>query len=290
MRTLIAGASGLIGSKVAGYLESQGHVVVRLVRRTPGAGEVLWDPVAGTIDGPGLEGFDYVVHLASMPWPVRWTSGFKKQIRANRLGTNSLLAETLAARARKPSVLVCASGMGIYPPSGEQILTEVSPTGTSFLANLQRDGEAATLPASKMGVRVVHLRIPPVLHAAAIRRGTSRIGDGRQWVSWVGLDEMASIIEFALTTEALQGPVNPVSPTPMRNADFATAVSQALGKEPGGSMPAFLVRLLMGEMGEELMLASRRIQPAKLLAAGYLFRFPELGQAVQHEMGTLIAS
>lgn len=179
--------------------------------------------------------------------------------------------------------------MGYYPSSGDAVLTENSPAGTSFLARLQQDGEAATAPASKAGIRVVHLRIPPVLGGAALQRVGFRAGDGQQWASWVGRDELASIIEFALTTEALTGPVNAVSPNPMRNAEFAKAASQALGQKPGGTMPAFLVRLVMGEMGEEFILASRRIQPAKLLAAGYQFRFPELEQALRHKMGRLNA-
>ena len=179
--------------------------------------------------------------------------------------------------------------MGYYPSSGDAVLSENSPAGTSFLARFQQDGEAATAPASKAGIRVVHLRIPPVLGGAALQRVGFRAGDGQQWASWVGRDELASIIEFALTTEALTGPVNAVSPNPMRNAEFAKAASQALGQKPGGTMPAFLVRLVMGEMGEEFILASRRIQPAKLLAAGYQFRFPELEQALRHEMGRLNA-
>ncbi len=289
MKTLIAGSNGMVGSAVTRRLIACGHEVIRLVRHTPGPGEVWWDPDAGEIDNAGLDGFDGVVHLASVPWPMRWTAKAKQMIRANRLGTNRLLAESLAACAHKPQVLICASGMGYYPSSGDAVLTENSPAGTSFLARLQQDGEAATAPASKAGIRVVHLRIPPVLGEAALQRVGFRAGDGQQWASWVGRDELASIIEFALTTEALTGPVNAVSPNPMRNAEFAKAASQALGQKPGGTMPAFLVRLVMGEMGEEFLLASRRIQPAKLLAAGYQFRFPELEQALRHEMGRLNA-
>ena len=289
MKTLIAGSNGLVGSAVTRHLIECGHEVIRLVRHRPGPGEVWWDPDAGEIDNAGLDGFDGVVHLASVPWPMRWTAKAKQMIRANRLGTNRLLAESLAACAHKPQVLICASGMGYYPSSGDAVLTENSPAGTSFLARLQQDGEAATAPASKAGIRVVHLRIPPVLGGAALQRVGFRAGDEQQWASWVGRDELASIIEFALTTEALTGPVNAVSPNPMRNAEFAKAASQALGQKPGGTMPAFLVRLVMGEMGEEFILASRRIQPAKLLAAGYQFRFPELEQALRHEMGRLNA-
>jgi uncharacterized protein (TIGR01777 family) len=175
--------------------------------------------------------------------------------------------------------------MGYYPPSGDDVLTEASPPGTSYLANLQQAGEAATAPASAAGVRVVHLRIPMVLAGAALLRIGFQGGDGQQWVSWVGLDELVSIVEFVLTTDTLSGAVNAVSPNPLRNAEFAIAASHALEQKCGGTMPAFLVRLTMGEMGEEFLLASRRMQPAKLLAAGYTFRFPELEQAVRHEWG-----
>ncbi|HZD56881.1 MAG TPA: TIGR01777 family oxidoreductase, partial [Anaerolineales bacterium] len=276
MKTLIAGSNGMVGSAVTRHLTECGHEVIRLARHTPGPGEVWWDPDAGEIDTPGLEGFDGVVHLATMPWPMRWTNKAKQKIRANRLATNSLLAESLAGCAQKPGVLICASGMGYYPSSGDTILTEDSPAGTSFLASLQRDGEAATAPASEAGIRVVHLRIPMVLGGAALLRVGFQAGDGQQWVSWVGRDELASIIEFALVTETLSGAVNAASPNPMRNGDFAIAASQALEQKCGGTMPAFMVRLVMGEMGEELALSSRRMQPAKLLAAGYSFRFPEL--------------
>jgi uncharacterized protein len=283
MKILIGGASGMIGSAVAPHLASQGHAVIRLVRRPAAEGEVRWDPDADSIDAAGLEGLDGVVNVASMPWPMRWTTRAKQMIRANRLATNRLLAESLARCVHKPRVLICASGMGYYPSSGNTVLTEDSPAGTNFLATLQQAGEAATAPASEAGIRVVHLRIPPVLGGTALQRVSMRVGNGQQWMSWVGRDELASIIEFALTTRTLSGAVNVVSPNPLRNAEFVTTSAQALGQKPGGAMPVFLVRLLMGEMGEEFMLSSRRIQPCKLLAAGYQFRFPELDAALRHE-------
>jgi uncharacterized protein (TIGR01777 family) len=284
MQMLMAGASGLIGSTVAQYLEAEGHEVVRLVRQVPGKGEILSDPGACTIGGPGLEGIDCGVHLARLPWSTRWTSEFKEQIRAKRLGTDRLLAEPSAGRARKRPVLVCASGMGIYPPLGDQIITEDSPVGTSFLANLERDGQAATSPASTIGIRVVHRRIPPVLHAAPIRRGTSRIGDGCQWMSWVGLDEMAGIVYHVLVTEGLSGPVNTVSPKRVRNTDFAAPTSQVLGQKPGLPMPAFLVHLLRGKTADIFAIASRRIKPRRLFATDCKFKFPDLQGAMRHEL------
>ncbi len=284
MKILIAGSSGMIGTAVASYLTSQGHELLRLVRRAPVAGEVRWDPEIGTIDAPGLEGLDGVVHLASRPWPMRWTPKAKRQIYANRITTNSLLASTLASCKRKPQVLICASGMGIYPASGDQILTEDSPPGTDFLARLQCDGEAATAPARAAGIRVVNLRIPGVLGGASLKRNIGRIGSGRQWTSWVARDELAYIIEHVLITDAIAGPVNPTSPNPVRNAEMAAAFSRALGRRPGLPVPAFLLRLMLGEMAEALILASRRIVPGKLLAAGYQFHFAELADALRHEL------
>jgi uncharacterized protein len=289
MKILVAGSNGMIGSAVTRHLIECDYEVIPLVRHTPGPGEVGWNPDAGEIDKAGLDGFDGVVHLATMPWPMRWTGKVKKKIRTNRIATNRLLAESLAGCKHKPQVFICASGMGYYPSSGDTVLTEDSPAGKSFLARLQQDGEAATTPASEAGIRVVHLRIPPVLGGSALGRVSFRAGDGQQWVSWVGRDELALIIEFALISETLAGPVNAVSPNPLRHAEFATASAQALGQKPGGVMPAFLVRLVMGEMGEEFMLSSRRIHPAKLLAAGYRFRFPDLKQALRHEMDSLNA-
>jgi uncharacterized protein (TIGR01777 family) len=290
MKILIAGSNGMIGSAVSLHLIESGHEVIRLVRHTPGPGEVWWNPDAGEIDTAGLECFDGVVHLASLPWPMRWTGKAKQKIRANRLATNGLLAESLAGCANKPQVLICASGMGYYPSSGDTILTEDSSAGVSFLASLQQEGEAATALASAAGIRVVHLRIPPVLGGRALQQVGFQAGDGQQWMSWVGRDELASIIEFALITETLSGPVNAVSPNPMRNAEFAKASTRALEQKPGGVMPAFIVRLVMGEMGEELILASRRIQPAKLFATGYTFRFPDLEGALLHEKAGLKAN
>ncbi len=283
MKILIAGSNGLIGSAVTRHLKECGYEVVRLVRQAPRPGEAWWDPNAGKIDEAGLEGFDGAIHLATMPWPMHWTDEVKAQIRANRLATNRLLAESLAKCERKPQVLICASGMGYDPSSGEAVLTEDSPAGTSFIANLQQAGEAATAPASQAGIRVVHLRIPPVLGGPALQQPCIQAGDGRQWASWIGRDELVSIIEFALRTETLSGPVNAVSPNPLRNAEFAAASARALGRKSPRAMPAFLIRLLMGEMGEEFILSSRRIQPQRLLAAGYTFAFPELESALRHE-------
>ena len=283
MKILVAGSHGMIGSAVTPYLIACGHQVVRLVRSTPGLDEVWWDPDAGEIDASGLEGFDAVIQLASMPTPMRWNAKAKQQMVANRSATVLLLSDSLARCKRKPRVLVCASGIGVYPPSGDELLTEDTMPCTSFISALDRAGENATSSAEEAGIRVVILRLPMVVGGAALQRMGFKGGDGLQWISWVGRDEVASIIEFALITESLTGPVNAVSPNPLRNTEFSAIAVKVLGAKSGGSMPAFLVRLMLGEMGEEFLLASRRVQPAKLLAAGYRFRFPDLEEAMLHE-------
>ena len=287
MRVLIAGAGGLIGSAVANSMASSGHEVVRLVRHAPGPREVRWDPDGGTIDSDGLEGFDAVIDVATMPWPARWTSAAKRRIHNNRVGSYRLVAEALAGRTRKPSVLVCASGMGIYPSSGDAVITEESALGSDFLAELQRDGELATAAASAAGIRVVHLRIPTVLggtNLAAVTKNLRPLGDGRQWWSWIALDEIPPIIEHILTSPALVGAVNVVSPCPERAGEVTATIGRVLGRRPGRGVPAFVLRLTLGEMADALLLASRRIEPRRLLKSGYRFRYPELDAALRHQL------
>lgn len=288
MRVLIAGAGGLIGSVVVGDLASKGHEIVRLVRREPGPGEVRWDPDAGTIDAEGLEGFDAVIDVATMPWPARWSSAAKRRIYDNRVQSYRLLAEALAACTRKPRVLVCASGMGIYPSSGDRVITEESALGTDFLAGLQRDGEAATAPAAAAGIRIVHLRLPSVLggpNLEAMAKNLRPMGSGRQWWSWIALDEIPPIMEHVLSTPTLVGPINVVSPNPARAGDVTATLGRVLGRRPGRAMPAFLLHLALGEMADALMLASRRIEPRRLLQSGYRFRYPDLDNALRHQLG-----
>jgi uncharacterized protein (TIGR01777 family) len=287
MKILVAGSSGMIGIVLVDNLIKQGYTVVRLVRHKPGPGETWWDPEGGEIDCAGIEGFEGVVHLASMPWPMRWTAKAKQELHHNRLATNCLIVNTLMKCVHKPEVLICASGMGYYASSGDSILTEESPNGTSFLAQLQQAGESSAAIAMEAGIRVVNLRIAPVMGGNAVKRMGFQMGNGRQWNSWVSRDELVSIIEFILRTKSVAGPVNPVSPNPLRNADLTIRTAHVLGVKPRGKMPTFLVRLLMGEMGDELMLSSRRMLPAKLLAAGYQFQFPEFEQALKHELDVL---
>lgn len=283
MKILIAGSHGMIGSVVTQYLREYGYDVFRLVRGEPGPGEIWWDPDGGGIDASSLEDFEAVINLATVRWPFRWTAKAKEKILRNRLATNGLLASSLAACTRRPHLLICASGVGYYPSSGDTVLTEECPAGTSFLSRFDRAAEASTRAAEDAGIRVVHLRIPTVMGGQMLQFVGFQAGDGKQWMSWVGRDELASIVDFVLRTKTLCGSVNAVSPDPLRSAEFALTATKALGQKPGGVMPTFIARLVFGEMGDEFFLASRRVQPARLLAAGYKFRFPDLAEALRHE-------
>lgn len=283
MKVLISGSHGMVGSAVSRHLTECGHEVIRLVRQTAGPSEIWWDPDAGQIDASALEGFEAVINVATAPWPFRWTAKAKTKILQNRLATNGLLSRSLAACTHKPRVFVCASGMGYYSSSGDEVLTEDCPVGTTFLSRFDQQAEESTAAASAAGIRVVHLRIPTVMGGQMLKMVGFQAGNGRQWMSWVGRDELASIVEFVLRTETLSGPVNAVSPNPLRAAEFAAVATQALGQKPGGVMPGFVARVVFGEMGREFILASRRVYPAKLLAAGYQFRFPNLADALRHE-------
>jgi len=289
MKILIAGSHGMIGAAVTSYLIERGHEVTRLAHGKPQDGELHWDPDAGMLDAAALEGFDAVINLATMPWPFRWTARSKKAMQANKLATNGLLARALAACSRKPRVLICASGVGTYPSSGDDVLTEDCPQGSGFIARLDQIGEAATAPAEAAGIRVVHLRLPMVLGGVRLQQIGFQTGDGQQWTSWIALQEVAAVVEFALRTESLSGPVNAVSPNAMRNGEFARACSAALGQKPGGTMPVLIVRLVMGEFGEEMFLASRRVAPGRLLESGYRFQYADLAEALRHEQAVVEA-
>jgi len=297
MRVAITGSTGLVGTEVATVLSSAGHEVVRLVRRAPAPGEkavLRWDPEKGKVDAAGLEGLDAVVHLAGENIASgRWNAARKAAIRDSRVNGTRLLCEALAGLARPPKTLVCASAIGIYGDRGEEPLTEESPPGTGFLAGVCREWETASGPAARKGIRVVALRIGVVLspNGGALSRMLPLfrsglggvIGGGRQFVSWVALDDLPLIILHALQCVDLSGPVNAVAPRPVTNREFTEALGKALSRPTPLPVPAFALRLAVGrEMADALLLASARVLPRRLEETGYRFRFPELGPALRH--------
>jgi uncharacterized protein (TIGR01777 family) len=297
MKILVSGSSGTVGSALVPLLTSEGYTVTRLVRSKPkdADGAIGWDPIGGTIDTARLEGHDGVVHLAGENIAGRWTPAKKAAIRDSRVRGTRLLAEALAGLQQPPRVLVCASALGYYGDRGDLVLREDTGSGTGFLAETCREWEAAARPAAEKGIRVVHLRIGIVLSPRGgalkemlmpFKMGVGgRMGTGKQYWSWVAVDDVAGIIHHALTNESLQGPVNTSTPNPVTNREFTKVFGRVLGRPTILPMPAFAAKLALGEMAEELLLASQRLDVSKLLDSGYQFRYPELESALRHLLG-----
>jgi uncharacterized protein (TIGR01777 family) len=298
MKILVTGASGFIGSALVPFLTTGGHSVTRLVRREPDGkrGEIRWDPDGGILDARGLEGHDAVVHLAGEGVATGlWTRARKARILESRARGTSLLAETLAGLTRKPGVLLSASAVGYYGSRGDEVLREDGPPGTGFLAEVTRAWENAAAPAEKAGIRVVLARIGIVLGAGggalakmlpAFRMGIAgRLGDGRQYMSWIAIDDVLGAIDHALRSNDLSGPVNVTAPEPVTNAAFTRTLARVLSRPAILPVPALALRLALGEMADEALLASTRAVPARLLARGFGFRYPELEGALRHVLG-----
>ena len=294
MNVAVSGASGLIGAALIASLEAGGHRAISLVRREPRPGEdaLRWDPASGAITPAGPSVADAVVHLAGDSiMGLRWTAEKKRRIRETRVTATRLLVQTLTRLAKPPAVLVCASGIGYYGSRGNEVLSEESRPGTGFLADLAREWEAATATAIAQGIRVVNLRLGVVLsaHGGALAKMLTPfrlglggvIGDGTQWMSWITLDDVIGAIRHAITTDALRGPLNIVAPAPVTNAEFTRTLGRALGRPTLVPLPAFAARLAMGEMADELLLASQHVVPARLQASGYRFRYPTLEDALR---------
>jgi len=232
-----------------------------------------------------------VVHLAGESIAGRWTVAKKTRIRDSRVQGTSTLAAALARTGRPPKVMVCASAIGIYGDRGDEVLREESAPGSDFLAEVSQQWEAATEPAARAGVRVVSLRIGVVLSRRGgalgrmltpFRMGAGgRIGSGSQWMSWITLDDLVGAIQHALATDSLRGPVNTVAPNPATNAQFTRALGETLHRPTVFPLPAFMVRVMFGEMGEALLLGSQRVDCGKLVASGFRFRHPELKPALE---------
>jgi uncharacterized protein len=296
MHVAVTGSSGLIGSALIPFLTTGGHQVTRLVRRSPGDGELGWDPDAGSIDEEGLRGVDAVVHLAGEPiGAVRWSADKKRRILDSRVNSTRLIAETLARLDDGPRVLVTASGINYYGDRGDERLTEDSPSGEGFMAEVCRQWEAATAPAEAAGVRVVRVRTgivqSPQGGALAkllpmFKTGVgARLGSGDQWTSWISLDDVVGIYHHALTTGSVSGPVNATAPEPVTNRDYTDVLGRVLGRPTVLTVPRFGPRLVLGELADELLFASMRVLPERARAAGYEFRHPTLEGCLRDILG-----
>ncbi len=296
MRVLVTGASGTVGSALVPALAAAGHQVVRLVRRAPHSPEeAAWHPT-GAAEPQAFEGADAVVHLAGENIAGgRWSAQRKSDIRSSRVLGTRTVAKSIAEAARPPQVLVSASAIGYYGNRGNEVLTEQSPPGSSFLADLCREWESETETAAAAGTRVVRLRMGVVLSSRGgalakmltpFRMGVGgRIGSGHQWWSWISIDDVIGLITRALIEDTLRGAVNAVSPNPVTNAEFTRILGSVLRRPTVFPIPEFVVRAAFGQMGEEVLLASQRVQPVAAIAAGFRFRYPELKPALEHLLG-----
>jgi uncharacterized protein (TIGR01777 family) len=298
MYIAVTGASGLIGRALVPFLSGVGHRVVTVSRHPQGPDQIRWDPVRGELDSSRLEGIDAAVHLAGEPVGVRWTAARKRRILESRVRGTRLLAETLARLPRPPRVLVVASGAGIYGNRGEAILTEDTPPGEAppdFLVEVARAWEAAAEPARVAGIRVVHLRLGMVLSPDGGALGRmlplfrlglgGPLGSGRQWVSWIAMEDVLGAAEHALLTPGLAGPANATSPEPVTGRVLAKTLGRVLGRPALLPAPAAALQLVFGEMARTALLGSARVLPSRLLASGYHFRFPSLEPTLRALLG-----
>ncbi len=293
MDVLVSGATGLVGSALSTELKNKGHSVVALSHSKPSSEDTIrWDPSRGRIDASRLEGIDAVVHLAGENIVGRWTAEKKRKILDSRVQGTRLLAETVAGLSEKPGAIICASAIGYYGDRGNELLREESGPGDAFLSEVVEKWEAADEPAQEAGIRVANLRFGIVLSPEGGALGTTlplfkvggggKIGSGRQWWSWVALDDVVGALIHALEDDSVEGAVNVVAPNPMTNAEYTKVLGNVLGRPTLVPAPAPALRAVLGEVADELLLASARVEPAKLKETGYDFRHPELEGALRH--------
>ena len=296
MRVLVAGSSGLIGTALCRALGTAGHQVERLVRSEPGSDdEIFWDPEAGILDATALAGIEAVVHLGGRSIAGgRWTAQVKWDLRHSRVQTTQLLAGVLAGLAAPPRVFICASAIGIYGNRGDEELREESSAGAGFLAELGQAWESASAAAADAGIRVVHARFGIALSREGgalakmllpFRLGVGgRLGNGRQYFSWIALEDAIAMLLFAMNNDDLHGPVNVTAPAPVTNAELTRALGRALRRPTIFPLPAFVAKILLGELAEEGLLASQRVVPQRLLDAGFEFSYPEIDGALRRAL------
>jgi uncharacterized protein (TIGR01777 family) len=289
MRILVSGSHGLVGKALIRSLTSDGHEIVRLVRGKPaGTDEIEWHPNEGRIDAAALEGLAAVVHLAGESIASgRWTDEKKRAIRDSRVKGTALLSDALARLTHPPTVFVSASAIGYYGDRGDELLTETSAPGKDFLSGVCVEWEQATKPAVEKGIRTIHARFGIILDAkegalakmlTPFRMGIGgRIGDGKQWMSWIAIEDVISGLRFSID-DKVSGPVNFVAPNPVKNAEFTKTLGRVLSKPTLFPVPAFGARLAFGEMADALLLSSQRVKPGVLQH----FAYPTLDSALRH--------
>jgi len=296
---ILSGASGMLGNAVNLALTARKVSILQLVRRNPSEqGQLQWNPDADpAIQNPEvLEGATAAIHLSGASIAAhRWTSAYKRQLATSRVDSTRRLARVLAALRKPPRAFLVASAVGIYGNRGDELLSESSQPGTGFLADLCQQWEAAAEPAHHAGIRVVHLRFGVVMGPGpgALQRMIppfrvgmgARLGSGQQWMSWISLTDVAKALLFALDQTELSGPVNVTAPNPVTNAEFTRALGRQLHKPAFLTAPAFAMRLMVGQMADEALLASARVLPAKLTAAGFQFSLPEIDGALKAAVG-----
>ena len=293
MKILVTGSTGLVGTALVKALACDGHTVCRLLRQqsktTSGIKDgfdVAWNPETGELGGAGV-GPDAVVNLAGASIAGgRWTPKRKQLLRTSRIDTTRALVKALAKMNARPRVLVSASAIGIYGDCGDDVLTEESKPGTDFLAGVAREWEAEALKAEAMGIRVVLARFGIILtrHGGALAKmllpfklgAGGRLGSGKQWMSWITLDDVVGILRFAIEEGTVRGAMNVVAPRPVQNAEFTKTLAQALRRPALFPAPAFALRLALGEMADALLLSSQRVKPQVLEKLSYKFLYPEL--------------
>ncbi|MFN0195958.1 MAG: TIGR01777 family oxidoreductase [Planctomycetaceae bacterium] len=298
MRILLSGATGLIGSTLRPMLTTGGHTVIPLTRsrQTVHGDAVVWDPQNRSVDRSQLEGFDAVIHLAGENIGTkRWTPKQKEIIKNSRVVGTRFLCEQLAQLDRPPKVLVCASAIGYYGDRGDELLDEQNPPADDFLARVCREWETVTEPARQKNIRVINLRTGVVLspRGGALHKMLTPfklgfggvVGSGRQYWSWVDIDDVAGVIVHCLHHEELSGPINGVAPGSVTNRDFTMILGKVLRRPTIFPLPAFVVKLMLGEMGEALLLSSTRVAPVRLEQSGYAFRYPTLEASLRHLLG-----
>ena len=296
MKILISGASGLIGSILKPFLSTGGHTVYQLDRHSSSdPHSIYWQPRGGEIETEKLEGFDAVIHLAGETVMGRWSADKKERILKSRVEGTRLLVNTLSQLKQPPKVFICSSAVGYYGDRGAETLTETTPAGDGFLAEVCEAWEAEAARAADAGMRTIMARTGVVLSGKGGALATmllpfqlglgGKLGSGKQYMSWISIDDMIRAFYHCIYTDSLSGPVNFVAPTPLTNARFTESLGRVLHRPTVFQVPKFALDLAMGESADEMLLASARVEPAQLVSSGFIFQYPDLDSALRHELG-----